>query len=114
MAFAACKRLCVQNTSFAQKQLIAYVYNVCDRGDLCVQCTSFARTRLIAYFVSLLRSRRLIVYAVRFLRLRQLMLQDLSDGSCNDWDRANREVTEGSCRFLRSCDDWDRANRAVT
>ena len=34
--------LCTYSTTFARKRLIAYVYDLCARGDLCVQCTSCA------------------------------------------------------------------------
>ena len=49
MACAPCKRLCVEYTTFARKRLIAYLYDLCARGDLCVRCTSCARERLITY-----------------------------------------------------------------
>ena len=43
-----------------RKRLIAYVYDLCARGNLCVRGNSFARKRLIAYVVRLLRSRPLM------------------------------------------------------
>ena len=52
-AFAPCKWLCVENMTLACKRLIAYVYDLCARGDLCIRCTSFARKQLIAYVVRL-------------------------------------------------------------
>ena len=36
-----CKRLCVHNTYFSRKQLIAYVYDLCNRGGLCVRVRLF-------------------------------------------------------------------------
>ena len=49
VATAPCKRICVEYTTFARKRLIAYVYDLCARGDLCVRCTSVRVKQLNAY-----------------------------------------------------------------
>ena len=37
------------STTFARKRLIAYVYDLCARGDLCVRCTSVRVKRLTVF-----------------------------------------------------------------
>ena len=55
-AYAPCKRLCVEYTTFARKRLIAYVYSLCARGDFVRTMYVRARKRLNAYVnVRLLR-----------------------------------------------------------
>ena len=139
-AFAPWKRLCIRNTTFACKRIIAYVYDLCARGNLCVWCTSFARKWLIAYVVRLLRLRRLIAYVVRLfcawgnlyfriwpsnraMTLIVWIVRSLkSCGSvqlCDDWDSV---MTDGHwrilwvrpiVRWLGLCDDFD-LNRPIT
>ena len=45
------------STTLHVKQLIAYVYDFCARGDLCVRSTSFARKQLMLQGISWLRRR---------------------------------------------------------
>ena len=69
-----------------RKRLIAYLYDLCARGNLCVRCKSFAGKQLIAYVVRLLPSSQLIAYVVRLFALeetyaRLMRVESSFDGS---------------------------------